>query len=448
MSRTTSTRHNLAGRMGRWSAAHWKTATFGWLAVVIVAFGLGGAIGTKTIDPNTAGPGESGRMDRVLDAGFKQPAHEAVLIQSTKLDTGDRAFATAITEVVRGISGLANVQHVRSPLAPGNDGQIAKGGRAALVEFDIRGDKDLAVDKIGPVLDRVDEIQKAHPELFVGEFGDASAVDGINTAFASDLEKAGLFSLPITLIILIAAFGALVAAGIPLLLGLTAVFGTFGLVALPSHLLPIAPEGVRDGASDRARRRRRLFDVLPPPGARGACRRAKRARCDRGSGSDVRPLRARRGHDRDRGDGGHVPDGRRDLRVLRGRHDPRRRDGDGRIADGAAGAAFPARHQGQQGPCAPRRPPPPRRKRGALLGRDRRPRPAATCRLGRRGGRPPGGARRPGAPAADRAVRTGDVPSGPRRREDVQPHAGLLPRLGAPREGRREGGRREGARRA
>src|SRR3712207_1214599 len=48
---------NLAARMGRWSAAHWKTATFGWLAFVVVAFGLGGAFGTKTIDPNTTGPG-------------------------------------------------------------------------------------------------------------------------------------------------------------------------------------------------------------------------------------------------------------------------------------------------------------------------------------------------------------------------------------------------------
>jgi len=239
---THEPRLNLAGRMGRWSAAHWKTATFGWLAVVIVAFGLGGAIGTKTIDPNTAGPGESGRMDRILDAGFKQPAHESVLIQSSSGNTDDPAFRTAIRDVVHGISGVAVVQHVRSPLAPGNEGQLAKDGHSALVEFDIRGDKDSAVDKIGPVLDKVDELQKAHPELYVGEFGDASAVDGINTAFASDLQKAGLFSLPITLIILIAAFGALVAAGIPLLLGLTAVFGTFGLVALPSHLLPIAPE--------------------------------------------------------------------------------------------------------------------------------------------------------------------------------------------------------------
>src|SRR5262245_38338445 len=97
MSRSNhSTRTNIAGRMGRWSAAHWKTATFGWLAVVVVAFGLGGAIGTKTINPNTAGPGESGRMDRILDAGFKQPAHEAVLIQSDSAKADDPAFTAAI----------------------------------------------------------------------------------------------------------------------------------------------------------------------------------------------------------------------------------------------------------------------------------------------------------------------------------------------------------------
>ena len=60
---TAEHRRNLAGRMGRWSAAHWKTATFGWLVFVVLAFGLGGMAGTKTIDPNTSGPGESGRMD-------------------------------------------------------------------------------------------------------------------------------------------------------------------------------------------------------------------------------------------------------------------------------------------------------------------------------------------------------------------------------------------------
>ena len=233
---------NLAARMGRWSADHWKTATFGWLAFVLFAFALGGMAGTKTIDPNAPGPGESGRMERILDAGFKQPAGESVLIQSHSLQVTDPPFTAAIEDVVTGMSGLSAVQNVRSPLDPAGSGQVAENKHAALVEFDIRGDADKALEKIDPVLDRVAELQKAHPEFFIGEFGDTSGAAALNTAFADDLGKAGLLSLPITVIILVIAFGALVAAGIPLLLALTAVFATFGLMALSSHVLPVAQQ--------------------------------------------------------------------------------------------------------------------------------------------------------------------------------------------------------------
>ena len=232
---SASAPNNIAARMGRWSADHWKTATFGWIAFVLVAFALGGAIGTKFIDPNAPGPGESGRMDKILDAGFKQPAGESVFIQSTSLQTTDPAFKTAIKDVVAALSSLPAVQNVRP-------GAISGDGHAALIDFQIRGDADDAVDKIDPVLTKVDAVQRAHPELFIGEFGDASSVKAVENLFADDLGKAGMLSLPITLAILLIAFGALVAAGIPLLLALTAVFATFGLMALPSHILPVANE--------------------------------------------------------------------------------------------------------------------------------------------------------------------------------------------------------------
>jgi RND superfamily putative drug exporter len=221
--------------MGRWSAAHWKTATFGWLAFVLVAFALGGMVGTTNVDQNAPGPGESGRMDRILDEGFKQPAAENVLIQSGTHRAGDPAFKAATADVIARVSKIADVRNVRR-------GEIAKDGRAVLVEFAIRGDKDKAVDKIAPVLDAVAAAQRAHPGFVIGEFGDASAEKGVQTAYGDDLAKAGVFSLPITLIILVLAFGALVAAGIPLLLALTAVFATVGLIALPSGLLPVAFE--------------------------------------------------------------------------------------------------------------------------------------------------------------------------------------------------------------
>src|SRR4029077_2654543 len=235
-------RPNLAARVGRWSAAHWKTATFGWLALVLLQFAVGNPVGTKKADPTKAGPGESGRMDRILDAGFKVPASESVLIQSRSLRAGTPAFDSAVKDVVTRLSTVAAWQNARSPLNSANAGQIAKGGRAALVEFEIRGDSTKAMDKLDPILKQVADAQRAHAEFFVGEFGGASAAKAVNTAFAHDLKTAGVFSIPLTLIILVVAFGALVAAGIPLLLPPTAVSAAFGLAALPSHLLPLAPE--------------------------------------------------------------------------------------------------------------------------------------------------------------------------------------------------------------
>jgi len=237
MSRNKHQNRNLAARMGRWSASHWKTATFGWLALVVVAFGIGGQVGTKQIDPNAKGPGESGRMDKILDAGFKQPAGESVLIQNRSLQAGTPAFAAAVDDVVARLSKVAVVRNVQAP-------KIAGDRHAVLIDFDISGDKDTAADRLDPVLTSVGDAGKAHPSFFVGEFGGASAAKGVDSAFADDLKSAGVYSIPLTLIILVAAFGALVAAGIPLLLALTAVFATFGLAALPSHVIPLAQEAL------------------------------------------------------------------------------------------------------------------------------------------------------------------------------------------------------------
>jgi uncharacterized membrane protein YdfJ with MMPL/SSD domain len=230
---------NLAARMGRWSAAHWKTATFGWLAFVLVAFVLGGAVGRKTIDPEGTIPGESGRMSEILDESFKQPAGESVLLQSRTFDARDPRFRSAVEDVVRRVSAVDVVTNVRSPLEEEGAGLISRDRRSALVQFDIRGDADAATEKIDPVLAATAESQRAHPELFIGQFGDASAGKELEEEFTRSLETAGFLSLPVTLIILVLAFGALVAAGIPLLLALTAVLATLGLLAFPSQLMPV-----------------------------------------------------------------------------------------------------------------------------------------------------------------------------------------------------------------
>ena len=91
---------NLAARAGRWSAQHRKKAILGWLAFVIVAVFVGGSVGTKTLDQNQTGVGESGRADRVIDDSFPKKADESVLVQAGGMDASNPKFKAVVTDVV------------------------------------------------------------------------------------------------------------------------------------------------------------------------------------------------------------------------------------------------------------------------------------------------------------------------------------------------------------
>ena len=231
-------RPNLAARMARWSAYHRKKAIFGWLAFAVLLFAVSFASPMKKIVFETSGPGESGRADTILYEDFKQPAGESVLIQSRSLTADAPAFKAAVLSLINGVSTLDEVAKVESPYDADNGGQISSDKHSVLVPVEIRGPADQAVDKVDPIVVRVAEVQKAHPAFYVGSFGEGTKKEIVG-AFRDDLKKAGLYSIPLTLAILLLAFGALVAAGIPLLLGLTAVLATFGLVALTSQVLPM-----------------------------------------------------------------------------------------------------------------------------------------------------------------------------------------------------------------
>jgi uncharacterized membrane protein YdfJ with MMPL/SSD domain len=232
-------RENLAARAGRWSARHWKTAVFGWLAFVLVAFYLGMVVGTNSLSVNEPGPGESGRVQRILNDKFEQPAKELVLVQSTSLTAASARFHAAVQDVVRRLKAQPNATNIESPYAAGSAGRVSSDGHSALVEFDIRGKSEDAKDKVEPILAAVADAQGASPQFTIAEFGGGSANKAINDQFGKDLLKAGAISLPVTLGILLLTFGALVAAGIPLLLALTSVFAAIGLLALPSQVLPM-----------------------------------------------------------------------------------------------------------------------------------------------------------------------------------------------------------------
>jgi RND superfamily putative drug exporter len=170
---------NIAGRAGRWSAAHWKTAFFGWIAFVAIAVAIGGAVGTrKLVDADTA-TGESARAEQILaEAGFETPANESVLVQSNRLTASSAAFRAAVRDGVSRVSALKAVKDVRSPFMSGNQGLVSRDGHSVLVQFALRGKLENAPHKVQPILDTVAAVQRAHPELEWRQRVDHSRVPG------------------------------------------------------------------------------------------------------------------------------------------------------------------------------------------------------------------------------------------------------------------------------
>jgi RND superfamily putative drug exporter len=234
--------NNIAARMGRWSAAHWKTAVFGWLAFVVAAVAIGHAVGMKQINQNDANVGQSHKADVLLrEAGFKSdPQTEIVLIQSATLTANAPAFRAAVDDVLRTVRPYKTIKNIRSPYTPGS-GQISADGHSAMVEWNMKGSNKVATDHIDALTKATAAVAARHPGFTIGEAGSISSGKALNDAFNSQLEKAGERSVPLTLLVLLLVFGAIVAAGVPLLLALSAILGTLGLVALPSHLVPMDP---------------------------------------------------------------------------------------------------------------------------------------------------------------------------------------------------------------
>jgi RND superfamily putative drug exporter len=230
---------NLAGRAGRWSAAHWKTAAFGWIAFAVLAVILGNLVGPREMKDWQIANGESRRAAQILDsAGFKIPARESVLIQSRTTTIKDDTFSATVASLVQTLSLQKNVTNIVSPINHPTSGLVSVDGHSALVQFDVRGDAENADSKIAPIMKAVDQAQAGNPSVIVAEFGEASANHAINDRFGKDMTRAEFTSLPLTILILILAFGAIVAAGLPVLLAFSAVLAAMGLNLLASHLLP------------------------------------------------------------------------------------------------------------------------------------------------------------------------------------------------------------------
>ncbi|MFH8800525.1 MMPL family transporter [Streptomyces sp. NPDC017936] len=230
-------KRNLAAALGRWSAEHRKTAVFGWLVLVVLVMTLGSAAGQVNLTEADYGTGDSGRAERILqDAGLTEPAAELIYVRSDELTADSPQFTKAVSDTVDAVEATGLATRVRTPETTN---LVSADKHAVLITYDVKGDPDTAADRIQPVIDAVQKTDDAHPDVTLGQYGAGTGLKAINDSLGEDFVRAEYTALPVSLGILLAVFGALVAALLPIALAVTACVGAMGLLALTSHLVPV-----------------------------------------------------------------------------------------------------------------------------------------------------------------------------------------------------------------
>jgi RND superfamily putative drug exporter len=235
-------RPSFTERVAGWSVRHRKAVVFGWLLLVIAVFAGGQALGSRNLYGYDAG--QTGQAERILNqVAPKQLSaqSEAVLIQAKAPGAtfaSDQAMRQAAGEVAAALAALpGSAQAIQSPLAAGTTGKslVSADGRSILVTFTIPGTVKDSNQAVAADQRAVAAVQARHSDLRIAESGDASIAAASSLNFGNSVEVSAIIALVLLLIV----FGALVAAGIPVLLAVTALTAAIGVLTMVSHVVPV-----------------------------------------------------------------------------------------------------------------------------------------------------------------------------------------------------------------
>ncbi|WP_254657621.1 MMPL family transporter [Tsukamurella pulmonis] len=230
----------MIARLTRAVAARPRTVLAAALLVLIALGVLGTGVGSAlksggSTDPNA----ESARAQTVLENDFGRGGSSLVLtVRAERPDAATAAadYGRAITESLRA------APTVQSAVSGWTDPAVAPrltsaDGRTGLVVATVTGGSGKAPDNAGEL---VDALPRPPDGVRIEAGGEAITYLQINEQSGKDLLRAELIALPLTFLVLVWAFGGVVAAAVPVVVGIAAIIATSGLLRLVAEATDVS----------------------------------------------------------------------------------------------------------------------------------------------------------------------------------------------------------------
>ncbi len=236
-------------RIANWSARHRWPVVVAWFAMV-AALTLGGTagLGTKTVGFSSTGlpVTESGKAhSSFIEAGAIEPDTFILLFNHPTLKTSDPAYRAAVEDAARQLKAVTYKEGgevrpvftvVMDFYSTQNPALVSADGTTARIVAPIVGSIEQADVKYKEIKPVARKIKQQYPEFTIYQHSWSGAQEEFEEVISHDLDGSIAITMPLTFLILLVAFGAVVAAIVPLVLAISTLMATFGMLAIYSHV--------------------------------------------------------------------------------------------------------------------------------------------------------------------------------------------------------------------
>jgi len=222
------------------SARHpWRVVIVWVLLLVMAGVAASGLGDVLTTESDFLNKPESVRGDDLLEERLRgpHPITETIVIRSADATVDDPAFQQVVEQTTADlraapdvVSAVGNYYEASAAGSDNAQGLVSADRHATIVPVTLVGELEDAEKNTDEYLEIV--AAQGVPGIEVRTVGDLSINDEFNSIAEKDLQQAEVLGLPIALVILVVVFGALVAAGVPVILALVAIFVSLGLTAI------------------------------------------------------------------------------------------------------------------------------------------------------------------------------------------------------------------------